>query len=231
MSSQIVSTAASETATCLHLAYWWRLGAQNEANLALTANARRAEWGLGERPLKVIRHSAGRYRLAGYAEEADPLSWSTPVIVPLGPDPNSLALAAHFASLGPLFSRLEAELVPALSVAAGLIPELAARYGLPYEQPRCALFELTLEVSKDLPPRITWAALVVDDASSSKPAVLAWNYDGTSAGCWIDRADRRTLRAVENLYRSEIRETMVPRFEAIFYRLFEPASGRVREGS
>ena len=238
MSSQITPTTALEASTRLHLAYWWRLGAQHEASLEVTADVRREQWGTGARLLTIVRRGAGRYKPTGYIEFDYKLN--VPVVTPLGSDSGSLALAAHFAILAPLFARLDAELVPALAVAAGLIPELSARYGLPYESPRCALFELILEVSSvatldaslppdTSPPLITWAALVVDDASSSKPAALAWNYDGSSAGRWSDRADRRTLTLAENLYRSEIRAAMVPRFEAVFYRLFEPASGRVRE--
>lgn len=212
---------ALEVPSRLNLAYWWRLDDKNEASLAINAHVQRPKWP-DSRSLQIEHSGSGRYKLTGYGVSGGPL----------GDDSDSLALAAHFARLTPMFECLDAEVVPVLSIAAGLIPELSAAFGLAYERPRCALFELEVEVSGSEAPLVTRAGLLVDDASHKLPAVLAWNYGRTDAGKiisgWTDRVERATLKLAESLYRSEVQAAMVPRFETALYRLFDQASGRIR---
>jgi hypothetical protein len=172
--------------------------------------------------LQIEHGGAGRYKLTGCGVSGEPL----------GDDSDSLALAAHFARLTPMFECLDAEVVPVLSVASGLIPELSAAFGLAYERPRCALFELEVEISGSEVPLVIRAGLLVDDASRTLPAVLAWNYNRTDAGKvisgWTDQGDRVALKLAQRAYRSEVQAAMVPRFETALYRLFDQASGRIR---
>jgi hypothetical protein len=225
----ILARACLESSWILHLAYWWQLDADGGVDLRIGADVRRPRWNASA-ALKIKAHGAGHYKLVGYLESDN--QGNNQRLVPLGTDRDSVALARHFASLRPLFEQLDAEVVPVLTVAAGLIPGLASTYGLPYQHPRCAMFNLDLALQDGTHPVVNSAGLVVDDGSATRPAVLAWNW-GCSEGQipisgWTDRGDRRCLSLVEWAYRDQIQMAMVPRFERAFSRLFDQDSGALR---